>query len=439
MRDVLVLAIVIASAPVSLFYPYFGIVMWTWIAYFNPHRFAYGMAYTFPVATVIAIPTIIGTVFTRERNRRFFTLQFFLLLALWGWFGVTTYHTLHDPVFVSHGDDTTFQLMQVSKILLMTIMSILLVNSEKKLRTLLIVTAFSFGALAVKGALFGLRTAGEFRVYGPPDSFVEDNNMLALAMNMVLPMMFFLARSEPRRLMRRLLWISFFCGIGGVLLSYSRGGLLGLATALGMIAIKTKRKVIAGILMVALAFLVLTFAPPAWMNRMSSFAHGNLDESAELRLNAWQFAWTLASQYPLTGGGFETFTPELYGRFTPALRFAGPHSIYFQMLGEQGFVGLGLFLLLVLSMLTGVGRLRRAAQGQPHLAWVETYAHIIQSGLIAYLVCGAFLARAYFDLFYLFVASTIILKVLYRREVGLQSQEVLLQPTPVDVEEAVLP
>jgi putative inorganic carbon (hco3(-)) transporter len=438
MRDIIVLAIVLGSVPVCLYSPYFGILMWTWIAYFNPHRFTYGVAYNFPVATVIAVPTMLGMLFTRERNRKFFTIEFFLLLALWAWFAVTTYHTSHDPVFASHADDTTAQLIQVSKILLMTLMSILLVTSEKRLRTLMIVTAFSFGALAIKGAVFGVRTAGEFRLYGPPDSFVEDNNMLALAMNMVLPMMFFLARSEPKRVLRRLLWASFYCGIGGVLLSYSRGGLLGLTAALGMIAIKTNRKALAGALLVALVIVVLTIAPPAWMNRMSNFAHGNLDESAELRLNAWQFAWTLASEYPLTGGGFDTFTQELYDRFTPSLRFAGPHSIYFQLIGEQGFVGLGLFLLLVGSMWFGVGKLRRRARGQPGLEWVATYAHIIQSGLAAYLVCGTFLARAYFDLFYLFVAATVILKVLYRREVALQAEEAQSQLAPVAFEEAAL-
>jgi len=437
-RDIIVLAIILGSAPVCLFSPYFGVLMWTWVAYFNPHRFTYGVAYNFPVATVIAIPTILGAIFTRQRNRRFFTLEFALLLALWGWFGFTTYHTVHDPVFAGHADDTTTEMIQISKILLMAVMCIVLVNSEKKLRTLLIVTSFSFGALAIKGALFGVRTAGEFRLYGPPDSFVEDNNMLALAMNMVLPMMFFLARTETRRLLRRFLWASFFCGIVGVLLSYSRGGLLGLAAALGMIAIKTRRKALAGVLLTAMAFLVLTFAPAAWMDRMSNFFHGNLDESAELRLNAWQFSWTLASQYPLTGGGFETFTPELYDRFTPSLRFAGPHSIYFQMLGEQGFVGLGLFLSLVIAMWFSAGRLRRLARGQPGLGWVETYAHIIQCGLAAYLVCGTFLARAYFDLFYLFVASTVILKILYRREAALLAQEALAQPAPVAVEGAAL-
>src|SRR5262249_50532596 len=185
---------------------------------------------------------------------------------------------------------------------------------------------------------------------------------------------------------------------------------------------KTKKKIVGAVLMAGLAFLVFTFSPGAWMNRMSNFFHGNLDESAELRLNAWQFALTLATEYPFTRGGFNTFTPWPYDRINPGLRFAGRHSIYFQLIGEQGYVGLGVFLLLVLSMWCGAGQLGRLARKQPNLAWMDDYASIIQAGIVAYLVGGTFLARAYFDLFYLFVASIVILKILYRRELLAHAQ-----------------
>jgi putative inorganic carbon (HCO3(-)) transporter len=423
MRDVIVMAIVLGAAPVCLFSPYFGILMWTWIAYFNPHRFAYGTAYHFPVAITIAVPTVIGTFFTRQRNRKIFTIDFLIFLAMWGWFCYTTYATAHNPLFAGHADTAFDQLILVSKIMAMTVLSVLLITSRDRLKTLLTVAALCFGVLAIKGAIFGARTGGMFRFYGPPESFLEDNNMLALAMNMMLPVMFYLARNETRKILRRLLWISFFCGIGGVLISYSRGGVLAIITSLGMIAIQTRKKILGLSLMLSLTFLVILFAPDAWMDRMSSFFHGNLDESAELRLNAWRFAWTLASAYPLTGGGFETFDPELYARFTPSLKFAGPHSNYFQLLGEQGFVGLGLFLLLVGSLWVTTTKLRRRAGEHPQLAWARDYTYMIQAGLAAYLVGGAFLARAYFDLFYLFVAATVILKILCRQEVARQSEQ----------------
>src|SRR5712664_1173200 len=160
---------------------------------------------------------------------------------------------------------------------------------------------------------------------------------------MTLPMFYFLARNEENRWVRRFFYLSFFCGIVAVLLTYSRGALLGLAVVLTMIAFKSRQKVLAGFFLIFCAWAVLAFAPAKWMDRMGNFFHGNLDNSAELRLNAWHFAWELAKDYPITGGGLKTFTPELYSRYTPQLVFAGAHSIYFQTLGEHGFVGLGLF------------------------------------------------------------------------------------------------
>ena len=150
---------------------------------------------------------------------------------------------------------------------------------------------------------------------------------------------------------------------------------------------------------------------------MGNFAHGELDESAQGRLHAWQFAWTFASEYPIMGGGFETFTPQLEWRFTPQFTFAGPHSIYFQTLGEHGFVGLALFLTLLVSCLLGLIDLRRKARMLPTAQWVIPYTHMLEIGLLAFMVSGAFLELAYFDLFYQVVATVGLLGILYRREV----------------------
>jgi probable O-glycosylation ligase (exosortase A-associated) len=439
MRDYIILAVILASVPICLFNPYFGVLMWSWIAYFNPHRFAWGIAYNFPVATAIAVPTLVGTIFVRKMNRRFLTREMGMLLLLWIWFAYTVFHATQEPLFYDHIREAQNQLATVSKVLLMTVLTVLLVTSVRKLKYLLLVTSLSFGILGIKGALFGLRTGGEFSVYGPPDSFVADNNDLALALNISLPMLFYLARREETRWLRNILWAAFFCSVLSVLLTYSRGGLLGLAVVMSMIAVKARKKALAITLLIICVFLVLTFAPGPWLERMGIFLTGNLDESAQGRLNAWHFAWVLATNYPLTGGGFETFTPGLFERFTPDLKFAGPHSIYFQVLGEQGFVGLGLFLTLLAFCWFTLRKLRRSAQRLGIASWVMTYTDILQASLLAYLVSGAFLPRAYFDLFYQLVASVIIVKILYRREVAAVAAR-MREPEPalVDVGELVV-
>jgi probable O-glycosylation ligase (exosortase A-associated) len=425
LRDYLIVGIILGCAPFCLFSPYFGVLVSSWIAYFNPHRYAWGFANNFPVAQVIVIPTMVGAFFSKDVNRKVFTRETVLLLCFWLWVSLSMANTHFEPMFADHITEGTARLVEFSKIMVMTLLTIFLVNSQKKLRYLMMVTAFSLGILALKGTIFGILTGGNFRVWGPPKSFIADNNDFGLALNMTIPMLFFLGRDEQNRKLKLLFRITFVCAIIAVLLTYSRGALLGLSAIMGVLALKSRYKLVSATLLVVAAFLVISFAPSAWMARMGDFAGGKLDESAQERLTSWAFAWNLAKTYPITGGGFECFTPDLFATFSsrdPQTWLAGhtssgPHSIYFQVLAEQGFVGLGIFLALLVSCMLSARRLRRRAARDPALWWIASYSQVVELGLLAYIVSGAFLGRAYFDLYLQLVAILIILKVLCKKEV----------------------
>ena len=131
------------------------------------------------------------------------------------------------------------------------------------------------------------------------------------------------------------------------------------------------------------------------------------------RLNSWTFAFNLARARPLVGGGFETFQPELFAIYAPEpSQSADAHSIYFEVLGEHGFVGLALFLALGISLWRSCGRTIRRARDDPDLEELEHLARMVQVSLIAYAVSGAFLGLAYFDLFYNLIAIIVIAQVL---------------------------
>ncbi len=428
MRDIILFVIIAISVPISFFRPYYGILIWTWITFFNPHRFTWGFMYSFPVAAVIAVPTLIGLLFTSNINRSFLKRETILLAGLWLWFGVTFLHALQVPFFQAHIDDSRLELIRVSKVLLITFVMILLVTSYSRFKSLVIVTALSFGALALKGTIFGLRTSGESRVWGPPDSFIADNNAFALAVNMSLPMLFFLARDEKKRLYRWLYYLAFACGVFSVLLTYSRGGQLGLVVVLLAITFKSHYKVIA-LFLGALAFIaVITFAPPQWMARMGGLARGEVDTSGRERLVSWGTSWNFAMDYPITGGSFNALpNVELFQRYEPerlpgGFLSSGPHSIYFQTLEEQGFVGLGLYLILVGSCWVSLNSLRRNSQRSASSQWIVPYTHMIEVSLFGFLASGSFLGLANFDLFYQLVAMVIILKALFQDE---------MQPAPL--------
>jgi len=424
MRSIILILIILGSMPVCLVSPYFGVLMWYWVSYFNPHRFTYGFAYNLPVALLVAIPTLVGLVFAKKSLRSLLASESVLLVGLWAWYTITYIHAKGVPIFAGHMAEADYQMSHISKIILMTLVMIVLVTSRQRLYGVMLVTGVSLGLLAVKDTLFGIRTSGQDRVFGPPDSFLTDNNAFGLAINVSLPILFFVARSVPQRWLRIVLYVCFGCGIITVLLTYSRGGLVGLGVVLLAITLRSRHKLMAAFVSVSAISLVLIIAPHVWMDRMGQFMHGNLDATANQRLVSWGTAWNFSHDYPITGGSFDAL-PDLfiYQRYQPrplpdGLPSSGPHSIYFQLLADQGFVGLGLFLFLVGTCFLTLLRIRRAARRVPEINWLVDYTLMIEIAILGFMTSGAFLGFVYLDLIYQMIGMTVVLKMLLHKELN---------------------
>lgn len=399
--------------------------MWAFVSYMNPHRYAWtNTVYNFPVEKLVALVTLLGLLHARRFNQKILTWETVLVLLLWGWMAITLVYATQVPLFAGHIADGTDQLILISKILLMTFVTLLLVDSPSRLRQLVLVIAFSIGLRALWVSIFAIQTGGQFRVYGPHDSFLEDNNDFGLALNMALPLLYFSIPGEPRRWVRVGLRACFVAGIFAVILTYSRGALLGLAVVLILIAAMSRYRILALSFVVVTALLVFSFAPQEWMDRMDRMVHGELDSSAKQRIIGWRTGWNLVMDYPITGGGLAAYPDVVVFRHyqpepMPGGRESeGPHSIYFQVLGEQGFVGLALFLMLLGSCILTLRAVCRQAKKRFASHWVIPYTRMFQVSLAAFAVSGAFLGRAYFDLWYEIVAGIVIIKLLYRRELA---------------------
>jgi probable O-glycosylation ligase (exosortase A-associated) len=171
------------------------------------------------------------------------------------------------------------------------------------------------------------------------------------------------------------------------------------------------------------------FAPEKWHNRMSTIREYKEDRSAMGRINAWTFALNLANDHPLVGGGFGAFNKELFQEYAPDPEdFHDSHSIYFGVLGNQGWVGLLLFLGLgVMSMRTGT-RLLRATRDDPELRWAGELASMVQVSLIGFAAGGAFLGLAYFDLPYNLIALLVALQQVVTRALEQRASESSAEP-----------
>jgi probable O-glycosylation ligase (exosortase A-associated) len=131
------------------------------------------------------------------------------------------------------------------------------------------------------------------------------------------------------------------------------------------------------------------------------------DASALGRINAWWMAFHMA-QARFFGGGFESFIAPSFAMYAPEPnRVHDAHSIYFEVLGEHGFVGLALLLSLLLLTWLKCSAMRRIVRRTKQNLWAADLAQMLQVSLIAYMVGGAFLGLAYFDYFYHLIALAV--------------------------------
>ncbi|HZI89298.1 MAG TPA: putative O-glycosylation ligase, exosortase A system-associated [Candidatus Polarisedimenticolia bacterium] len=408
MRDLLLMAVILPCIPVALFNPYFGVLAYVWVGLMNPHRFVYRLS-NFPVAFAFAVATMAGMVITRRFGRYPVRAEMTLIL-LWFIYTTTT------CILALNGVEAWTEWDRFSKILLMCLVVALLLQEKTRLHHLIAVMAVSIGFFGFKGGIFSILTKGNYMVFGPRGSFIEGNNELALAELMILPLILYFIRQEKKGWRRQGLQLCFFLTMVSAVFSYSRGALIALAGVSMLLAWRSKYRTRAIAAAMIGGALLIVFAPKAWTTRMATTATYQQDPSAMGRINAWHFAFNLANDRPI-GGGFKAFTPELFTRWAPdPSNYHDAHSIYFEVLGEQGYPGLAIFLGIMVTSLMRMQRLRKRTRREPRLKWVKDMAEMLQCSILAYALGGAFLGLAYFDLYYYLVIAGVLLDVVYGDE-----------------------
>jgi probable O-glycosylation ligase (exosortase A-associated) len=186
-----------------------------------------------------------------------------------------------------------------------------------------------------------------------------------------------------------------------------------------MLGLKGRRPVLSSVAIVTVLALAIMFMPDSWSKRMNTIQTYDVDTSAMSRIYTWKTLWNLALDRPLVGAGFRTDNPLVFSVYGPQMTVAGydfqggtvlvAHSIYFQALGEHGFVGLGLFLGLGVATWRRAGALAKQSAAQPDLGeWVPLLMRAVQTSLLGYAVGGAFLTLVHFDLAYYLCAIVVI-------------------------------
>jgi O-antigen ligase len=271
-----------------------------------------------------------------------------------------------------------------------------LVNSQKRIDLM----SFAFVAVLVKiiGAnldKFGGERSGIFTA----GYFMGDGNDFSWAICTLLPFALNLMFGKRSILTRCVGLLGTAAAMLGMVGPQSRGATLALGAAvLYYWLFISRRKLLGVVVVVALAVGVVVLAPSGYVNRVQSIQNYEEDTSAMYRIRAWKGALKMAIDFPL-GVGAGNFSTA-YGRYYMdrnaegfgALRWISAHSVYFKILGEYGYPGLILFLIVLFSCLRDNGRSARhlrAMGGTGPLQ--EPWPHLLNLGIVAYAVAATFL------------------------------------------------
>jgi putative inorganic carbon (HCO3(-)) transporter len=406
MRDIAITLIIFGSIPLILKYPWTGVLVFAWVSLFSPHRFAYGFAYDFPFAMVAGVATIVGMLLHWKEVRLPINSITILLMLLPFWMTVTL-------LFAMEPSLAYVRWKEVMKTFFFILVAASLLHSRKQLEALLWVIVLSTGFYGIKGGIFTLLVGGGARVYGPPgDSFISDNTAIAVALIMIIPLMHFLSTTVSSKWIKWGMYGAMFLTGIAILGTQSRGAFLAIVVMVVFLWLKSNKKFLSGMVLLLAGALSIGFMPQEWTSRMGSIWNYEQDTSAQGRLNSWYMAFNLANDRPLVGGGFELYEPKAFARYAPnPTDLHSAHNIYFQMLGEHGYVGLALFLSLAIASWMTARRIIKASRNCSDYAREGDLARAIQVSLIGFATGGAFLNIAYWDFVYY---EIVILMASYR-------------------------
>ena len=413
MRDILLIGAVMMAAVVGFRHPVFGLLTFVFLGLFNPHSYTWSFGRTFPLSQVMAISTMLGMLVSRERRRIPVQREALLLMLLCGMFGFST-------IFALYPETAFDRFIHVSKVLLMTVVATLVINSEDRLHSFIRVIGYSLGFYGLKGGLFAILTGGGFLVYGPEDSFLEANNSIGLALAMNIPVLLYLLKREELAWVRWIVRAMLLFSYPAIVCTFSRGAWLGMVMATAMSLIKSRKKFLAvglaGIVVVMLQTILPQIAPDRLARRYDELVRYEEETSAQSRLWNWEFCKRVGLARPVFGGGFNFYTLESYARFYPEFQVRWPgkvwscHSIWLTVFGEHGIPGFTIWVALLISCILSLRRIRIYASNDPDKLYVMDLVDMVQSAIVVYLVIGTFLDAGYFDLFYYLVALIIIAK-----------------------------
>jgi probable O-glycosylation ligase (exosortase A-associated) len=423
MRDLAFVGFLAALLALGFKRPFLFVLAYVYIDTVSPQRLSYYLINSLPISMIVAVLAMGGWLIADRKDNVAFTMRQGLILALLAYAGVTTLHA-DFPIDAMEKWDWAWKALIFAVFLPFTL------RTRLRIEAVLLFLTLSAAAIIIVGGIKTILAGGG---YGVLNLMVDNNSGLYESSTIstvaigLIPLILWLARFgtifTPDW---RVKWFAAGLILACLLIpigTEARTGLVCIAILAPLLLRDAKRRLlyVGGAALLGLA--AIPFLPSTFTTRMETIQNIQADQSAGTRLAVWAWTWDYANRHPF-GGGFGAYRSnqiqvqmvsaqtsgdvQTITAQTEADEARAYHSAYFEMLGEQGFPGLLLYLLI-----HGIGLVRmelirrryRRAEGDK--AWISPLATALQHFHIIYLVGSLFVGIAYQPFIWLMLGAQI--------------------------------
>ncbi len=423
MRDLAFIGFLLALWGTGFRRPFLFVLTYVYIDIISPQRLTYYMLNSVPISLIAVVLVVLGWALADDKKDSRFAPRQALFLVLLAYCYATT-KMADFPLEALDKWEWVWKNLAFAAFLPLTL------RTRLRIESLLLFVVLSAASIIIVGGIKTLVSGGG---YGELNLMVANNSGLyegsiisAVAISLI-PIILWLARDgtlfKPDWRVKLFAYaLTFSCLLIPVGTS-ARTGLLCIAL-LAVLMLRTVKRRMLYLGALGLAGLVaVPFLPSAFSERMGTIKTYQADESASTRLAVWGWTWEYAKTHPF-GGGFEAYRQNKIRYDTVSVQGTGAgttvkrdltvdksrayHSSYFEMLGEQGYPGLGLWLLFNLIGIVRMEVVRRRyikdGEGQ---AWAGRLAEALQHAQLIYLLGGAFVGIAFQSYLYFVLGAQI--------------------------------
>lgn len=370
-----------------------SIMVLNWVCFQRPYDFSWGFWNTQPLFQIALLIAILSNFFRKQLRFRFPPLLVIYIVFLC---------CLTVSSFLAYNSERAWIIYKIflPSMWVTPIISFATIHNLKLLKWVMWISAGGIGLNAFKVGL-SLTASGGGHLTEEISGFVGDNNVFGLVLCLVIAILLGLRHTLPKKWWLQFVFYVFLTFIMlCIIYTKSRGALLSIGIIFLLGSLFSGKPIRNLIFLVSVIYIGYLSIPSSYFDRLSTLQNTKTDESTMGRIENWKLSWDEALKYPFFGVGPDNHI--LYNRsIQNEVKVRVAHSVYFQILGELGFIGLGLYLwFIVLSLLTLFrtwNSMITIVMNHPDLIWVREVTFWMMCGYIGYIFGSGFLNMLYIE------------------------------------------